>query len=210
MMNLFKQNAHEFVMGQAPLTEWEWLFLMRHHGLPSRLLDWSESPLVGLFFAVDGAKREPSAEDGALWCLLPQNLNATALKWPADITALPMLSGDRDEWPDPANEGVSIFLPSRSPDPSGKPTSPAAGMSTRRTRRIQAQSGVFTIHHHLDRTPLEQVGDSPHRHIWRFLIPQDSKQHVRSQLMRLGVTRRTIFPELDSVAEDVVESFGAL
>ena len=34
MMNLFKQNAHEFVLNLMPSSEWEWMFLMRHHGLP--------------------------------------------------------------------------------------------------------------------------------------------------------------------------------
>src|SRR3990170_6695909 len=74
MMNLFKQNAHEFLEGQIPLSEWEWMFLMRHHGLPSRLMDWSENPLVGLYFATehDGQRRK---QDGALWCLLPIQLN---------------------------------------------------------------------------------------------------------------------------------------
>src|SRR5262249_16255651 len=48
-----------------------WLILARHFGLPTRLLDWSMSPLTALFFAV----QELDETDGALWALNPGHLN---------------------------------------------------------------------------------------------------------------------------------------
>lgn len=41
LMNLFKQNSVE-LLSQVPDNEWEWMFIMRHHNLPSRMLDWTE------------------------------------------------------------------------------------------------------------------------------------------------------------------------
>jgi len=46
-----------------------WLFLMQHYGLPTRLLDWTESPLLATYFAV--SEEGHATEDGALWALDP-------------------------------------------------------------------------------------------------------------------------------------------
>jgi hypothetical protein len=204
MMNRFRQDAHQSLEGRHPSSEWEWMFLMRHHGSPSRLLDWSENPLVGLFFSTQTV-HENAHEDGALWCLLPARLNRWSLGWPEDDLALPMFTTEAGEFPRGENEVLLNYLPSRMrrPRPTAGPLPPAAAISVRASRRIQAQRGVFTIHH-AEPHPLESYGDQSH--VWRFTVPAGQKASIQAQLRRIGITRLTLFPELDNVAIEAAEA----
>ncbi len=75
LIKRFKQNA-DLLLNKQIKENIDWLFLMQHYGVPTRLLDWSESPLVAIYFAVISKKN--MNKDGALWLLLPNELNKNA------------------------------------------------------------------------------------------------------------------------------------
>lgn len=187
LIKRFKQNAYP-IISDRPESEWEWLFVMQHHGLPTRLLDWSESALVALYFAVNGDDPGHEASAGCLWALLPLGLNANAKLESSYTSDIPGLGDD---------EHLNEYLPSRL-RMQPQPLKPLASIAMRNTPRIQMQQGVFTVFHK-DLTELDkQEGND---FLWRLVIPSESKARIRKELALLGITKLALFPELTNVSE---------
>jgi hypothetical protein len=62
ILRLFKERALRFI-DFMPTSDWDWLALGQQHGLPTRLLDWTNNPLVACYFAVE----EQSDEDSVIY-----------------------------------------------------------------------------------------------------------------------------------------------
>lgn len=62
ILRLFKERAFQY-LDFTPATDWDWLAIGQQYGLPTRLLDWTDNPLVACFFAVD----ESSDNDSVIY-----------------------------------------------------------------------------------------------------------------------------------------------
>jgi hypothetical protein len=185
LLTKFKQNAI-MLLNHKPTDNFDWLFLMQHYGVPTRLLDWSESSLVALYFCVNEIK--DYKKNGALWILKPKELNLKANIDSKEKNYIPSFEED--------------YLKNYSVESLQQETSskllPMATIATRNNIRIQAQLGVFTISHR-DRTSIEEIGDK--NHIKKYIIPSGSKKNILHELKLLGITKFQIFPELSSIGE---------
>ncbi len=169
-----------------------WLFLMQHHGLPTRLLDWSESILVSAYFAATGSTT--AAQDGAIGAIDPFLMNA--------INGAKLGSGATEELLQPQHLfaidlietafGVKLHSP---------PNKEVFALVTEEIDpKMMMQLSAFTIHG--TPAPLNE-----HREADRFLIklvmPMDAKRQVAQELRRAGIRESTLFPHLFHLAADL-------
>jgi hypothetical protein len=194
LIKQFKQNA-SMLIDRIPKESFDWLFMMQHYGVPTRLLDWSESPLVALYFAVEDYASHPDTE-AALWALRPSELNKNAGINDADEAYF------IPSFEDSELESYTVEILAQN---SRNKLKPLATIATRNNPRIQAQHGVFTIHHH-DHAPIEAVGDS--NHVIKYVIPDGCKPSIRKQLSLLGFTKFQLFPELASIGDIIKGRLG--
>jgi hypothetical protein len=68
LLNDFKAKSLMF-LSDKPENDIDWLCLAQHHGIPTRLMDWTFNPLVALFFAVEN----DIEKDGAVYCAFPSS-----------------------------------------------------------------------------------------------------------------------------------------
>jgi hypothetical protein len=118
--NAFVRAARSFV--SVPFSsQWEWLALAQHHGAPTRLADWSTSPLVAAWFAVTSY---PQEADAAIFALELARADLERL----DITTGKADSGATFDGPFAMTKGVYLIE--------------TASVSA----RITTQRGIFTLH----------------------------------------------------------------
>jgi hypothetical protein len=74
----FQGKGSQYMTESPPRDFGEWYFLMQHSGVPTRLLDWTDSALLALFFALNSNSLAPDdKEDAVVWMLDPWWLSAT-------------------------------------------------------------------------------------------------------------------------------------
>jgi hypothetical protein len=181
MLDEFERIAPSYAM-PIPTDRWEVLALAQHHGLPTRLLDWSFNPYVAAWFAVASTPR-PGQRRGVIWIHVP----------------------DVEDYVTTEERARSPFELRRT-----DPKRPVIFEPRCVTTRIRVQSGLFTVHQ-LDvkrkRFPAANLAGSHRACMAKAVIPPESFTEMRDELDLVGINAATLFPDLDGLSRKIFDSF---
>lgn len=173
------------------LPPWEdaasWLCLMQHYGLPTRLLDWSTSPLIAAFWSVFDPRNEHAEEEGEIFCFHPAQFNRS-LGYPADIFPLCM-------------DHSTVATLCRGAFTAGTVNSGnqdiCAAMPQHRDLRMMIQQSMFTVHN--TAVALEDLPNAT-KQIIRLSVDKDAKKKISEQLRACGINIAYLFPDLSNLS----------
>lgn len=192
LVQFFRIKAPTLGFGLTPDREHtdEWLFLMRHVGLPTRLLDWTEGALIALYFAL--LEKKP-----IVWMLDPVQLNRLSTDEGINDNRFPLT------WVVPKDSSVNIgsenFRGAWERDRRGTEF-PVAVHPTNIHPRMSAQRSCFTIQGKR-KDPLSNLVDS--RILRRYVINAKEAPAMKQELRVLGISHSSLFPDLEGLAKDL-------
>ncbi|HTT61030.1 MAG TPA: FRG domain-containing protein [Bryobacteraceae bacterium] len=193
ILRVFKRKAHQFLTQPPdPDDDFQWLALMQHHGAPTRLLDFTWSPYVAAFFALERA-----TGDAAVWALNPANISAGGIR--RFVTSNKPAVTTRGMDPRRKGNFARYFL-------RGDREFIWLGEPDTMNRRLIAQSGTFALPGVLNK-PMEEIVhrySDPKNMMAKFILPASKVRETGlRELYRMNITHATLFPDLDGLARSL-------
>jgi hypothetical protein len=197
MLRSFRKYAEPGAIPSEAL--WFRLAVAQHHGLPTRLLDWTVAPKVAMHFAT--AEEEHYDKDGVIWCidvgksraLLPRRLQSILQREWAYLFSIEMLDSiaSLEEFDRLTDEGLFVLF--------FEPPSLDA--------RIVNQAAIMSLMPGAQFVLSDFLKD--HSDLYRrIIIPKELKWEVRDKLDQDNVTERLLFPGLDGLSRYLKRYYG--
>ena len=189
----FKQQSRSFFRPQMiPKDEddGEWLAIMQQYGAPTRMLDWTTSFNVALYFTVND---KPMDKPGAVWFFGPEDLSKVMSQY-VDL---------------PEDEGQAIRS---NPDKFvkyGEKAPPQINLHEPKVKseRMVAQQGVFTYCEQLFCDQAKLIGEAllASSHLSKIVIGPQAKKQMREYLNKLNITAAVLFPGVEGLGRAISE-----
>lgn len=205
-VHIYLQNNRPW-QGDEP-SDWEWLSVAQHHGLPTLLLDWTINPLVALYFA---AWKYHDAKDGIFYAMklkdkeirdknymtvrVGQNSGETEKKEVSfkaankPLVIIPLVFTRRIE-AQSARFIYTGYAGNNIPDST-------------QIKNSNSEAGEFYAVQALDahsRNDVKEEELNPWEEITTFIVPHETKQNLLRQLRNAQIHHGTLFPDLDGYA----------
>src|ERR1039457_5374444 len=181
ILRIFKRKAHQFLDKPPDADDdFQWMALMQHHGAPTRLIDFTWSPYVAAFFAL-----ERTLADGVVWAMNPARIDSS--RAPRPTRTDPRAKGNFDRY---FLKGSHRFI--------------WMGEPHTMNRRLIAQSGTFAVPGVLDVPIEEMLKDADQENILAKIVLKNAVREVgMRELYRMNITYATLFPDLDGLAKSM-------
>ena len=181
ILRIFKRKAHQFLSKPPdPDDDFQWMALMQHHGAPTRLIDFTWSPYVAAFFAL-----ERTLGDSVVWAINPARIDGGRAARKARID--PRVAANFRRYFLRGNQRL-LWL--------GEPPT--------MNSRLIAQSGTFVVPGVLD-SPVEDLlsaADSENV-LAKMVLAHAVREVGMRELYRMNITYATLFPDLDGLARSL-------
>ena len=180
---------------------WRQMILGQHHGLPTRLLDWTHSPLVALHFAVTEENLEHmDAHDCMVWrididelhTLLPEPYQRVMRENKAEVFSVDMLTRAAESlarYDEDMGDSAMVVLEPPSIN-----------------QRIVSQYAFFSVIP-LDMEDVEGFLDRCTENTVKYVIDRDLRWRVRDMLDQLNMSERTVYPGLDGLSRWIARHY---
>lgn len=189
ILRSFRKYAHRDAV--AGDSVWNWLTVAQHHGLPTRLLDWTFSPYVAMHFATDDLTYQN--EPGLIWCVdfvqaanfLPRKfIDVLEREWATAFTVqmLADVAENLQDFDSMSTQDFVVFFEPPSLDD-----------------RVVNQYALFSVMS----SPKARLDDWLNQRpdlVRQIVIPASLKWEVRDKLDQANITERMIYPGLDGLS----------